>query len=309
MLDYTQELERLRPHLGDAVTDGLIARERREIFSVYPEVRIAAWGGALLIAAAAGVFITNNFGRFDPLHLAIALGILAVACYAWVWRGDRGIVGDYVLLLGALLVSADVGFIEQQYDLFGANGARHLLLLAIFHAFTAYRFGSRLVLSVSLAALAAWMGLDRNASGSSFELSMRAFGCAAIVLAWRAIHVRFRQPERLSYVGQPLRLSDFPRVFEHFAANFALWGGLLLLDGRPLLAAVITTILGALVMLWGFRTRVESFVLYGFLYAVIADTGYGLGLTGAKEVVLLIAMLTAIIALVVIHRRFQRGEA
>lgn len=297
MLDYTPELERLRPHLGDAVTEGLVARERREIFSVYPEVRIAAWGGALLLAAAAGVFITNNFGRFDPLHLAIALGVLAVACYAWVWRGDRGIVGDYVLLLGALLVSADVGFIEQQFDLFGANGARHLLLLAIFHAFTAYRFGSRLVLSVSLAALAAWMGLDRNASGSSVELSIRAFACAAIVLAWRVIHVRTNGHR------------EFARVFEHFAANLALWGGLLLLNGHPFFAALITTILGALVMGWGFRTRVEAFVLYGFVYAVIADTGWLLSLTSRDELVILVAMLLAIPALVVIHRRFQRGEA
>ncbi|HYR27084.1 MAG TPA: hypothetical protein VEU30_01375, partial [Thermoanaerobaculia bacterium] len=101
MLDFSSEIERLRPRLGDAVADDLVARERREIFSVHPEVRFAAWGGALLIAAAAGVFIKNNFERFEPLHIAIALGALAIACYAWVWRGDRGLVGEFVLLLGA----------------------------------------------------------------------------------------------------------------------------------------------------------------------------------------------------------------
>ncbi len=303
MLSFEPELERLRPQLGDRTTDALIARERREVFSVYPEVRLSAWAGALLIATAVGLFVKNNFDLFDRVFLAAILGAMALACYIWARRGGKGVVNEYVLLLGALLLSADVGFIEQQFDVFGAHGARHFLLLAIVHGVTAYRFDSRLVLSLSIAALAAWMGIERQAN-FGIELAVRAFACAAVVLVWRAIHVRIPPPK-----GRPEAYTTpdtFPRVFEHFAANLALWGGLLLLDGTPPMAALITTTIAVLVMLWGFRTRVEAFVLYAFVYAVIADVGYAMTVVD-EELALLAGMLIAIPVLVLIHRRFKRG--
>lgn len=297
MLDLSSEIERLRPQLGDARTDALLARERREVVSLHPEVRIAAWAGALLIAAAVGLFIKDHFDLFDRAFLAALIGALALGCYAWAWRGERSIVNEYVLLLGALLLSADVGFIEQQWDVFGAAGARHLLLLAIVHAATAYRFESKLVLSVSLASLAAWMGLDRQAVDvrpNLIALSLRAFACAAIVLAWRFIDRRYRPR------------SEFSRVFEHFAANLALIGGLFLLDDAPFTAALLTTAVAAAVILWGFRVKVESFVLYGFAYAVIADVAFAMERFRVPELVMLIAMLIAIPSLVLLHRRFRR---
>ncbi|HKR64733.1 MAG TPA: hypothetical protein VJZ00_13455 [Thermoanaerobaculia bacterium] len=42
MLSFERELESLRPLLGDRETNALIARERREVFSIYPELRIAS---------------------------------------------------------------------------------------------------------------------------------------------------------------------------------------------------------------------------------------------------------------------------
>lgn len=291
MLDFSPEIDRLRPHLGDRAADDLIARERREVFSIYPEVTVAAWVGALLLAAAAGVFIAENFDRLDRVAIAVILGAAAAACYFAAWR-TKSIVGDYVLLLGALLVSADVGYVEQQFDVFGPSGVRHLLLLAIFHALTAYRFDSRLVLSTSLVSLAAWMGLDRNLSGEPLDYALRAFGCAAIVLVWRALN----------------RRAAFARVFEHFAATLALTGGLLLVDESVHLGAAVTTAVAAAVIAWGFRTRVEAFVLYAFVAAVIANTMLAIRY-GDDELVVLLAMLLAIPTLVMIHRRFQRRDA
>jgi hypothetical protein len=248
---------------------------------------------------------------------------MALACYVWAWRGGRSIVNEYVLLLGALLISADAAFVEQQFDVFGEAGSRHFLLLALIHGATAYRFHSRLVLSLSLAALAAWMGIERNATfhARGLELSFRAFACAAVILLWRAIHLRWTavalpplsdaaEPRSAGSEsgGRAAALHGFPRVFEHFAANLALWGGLILLGDEALLAAVVTSSVAALVMAWGFRTRVESFVLYAFVYAVVADVGYAMTVID-EELALLAGMLIAVPALVIIHRRFKRSGA
>ena len=319
MLSFEPELERLRPIFGDRVTDALVARERREVFSVFPEVRVAAWGGSLLLATAAGLFVKNNFHLFDRALIAVVLAVIALGCYVWAWRGGREGINEYVLLLGALLLSADVGFIEQQFDVLGAAGARHFLLLAVIHGATAYRFHSRLILSLSIAALAAWMGIERN-SDFGTALALRAFACAAVVLAWRAIHVRWSAvalpplsdaaERRFARVESGSRAAalQFPRVFEHSAANLALWGGLLLLDDSRVLAAVITTAVAALVIAWGFRTRVEAFVLYAFVYAVIADVALAIDLVGF-ELAVLGGMLIAVPALVALHRRFKRSES
>ena len=298
MIDFSPELEARHASLGDALADALIARERREVFSVHAEVRIAAWAGALLIAAAAGLFVKEHFELFDKRLIAVALGVAAAVCYAWAWRlRERSVVSDYLVLLGALLVSADLGFIEQQFDLLGPAGSRHFLLLAIVHAFTAYVFDSRLVLSLSIAALAAWMGLERRqVFETSAHLAPRAFACAAVLLMWRATD-RFYRPA-----------TTFSRTFEHFAANIALWGSFALCDEAPLGACITTVVIAALIVAWGFRTHVESFVLYAFVYAVIAVDVYLFSLRADVALVVFVSTLIAVPALVVIHRWFRRNE-
>jgi Predicted membrane protein (DUF2157) len=298
VVDFTPEIEGLRASIGDAKANALLARERREIFNVHPEIRIAAWAGALLIAAAVGLFVEEHFELFDKRLIAIALAGAAAACYWWAWKKREGTVSDYIVLLGALILSADVGFIEAQFDVFGEAGQRHFLVLAVLHGITAYVFDSRLVLSLSIAAFAAWMGLEqRNAFNFDAGLAVRALLCAAILLVWRFIDRRYRPG------------SEFSRVFEHFAANLALWGGLSFADDWPGFAWIVTVAVAAAVMVWGFRTRVESFVLYAFVYAVIATGIWLFSIAGDDLLVVLVMMLLAIPALVFIHRSFRRLAA
>lgn len=304
------EIRTLRPILGDAAADALIARERREVFSVDPELRIAAWAGALLLAAAAGILLKDNLDRIGPLALALLIGVAATACYAWAWwrRGRESAVDDYVLLLGALLVSADVGFIEAQFELLGGAWPRHFLLLAVLHGIAAYFFGSRLVLTLSVVAFAAWLGIEQKALGagmleSDFEpidFAMRAFVCAAALIVWR-ITDRAARPA-----------SDFGPVFEHFAANIALAGAIALTfeDDTRVAGCLIALALAALVIVWGFRTRRELFVLYAFVYAVIAADVLLFELLNIRSdtsalLLIVVSMIIAVATLIAIHARFR----
>ena len=301
MISFEPDLTRLRPTLGDAVTDALVRRERREVFSVYPELRIAAWAGAMLVATAAGIVLKNNLERIGPLALAVLLGLAAAACYVWTWwRRDRAtLVDDYVLLLGALLLSADVGFIEQQFKVLGDAYARHFLFLAVVHGTTAYAFKSRMVLSLSISALATWLGVEWKTDGP-IELAGRAFVLSAILLTWRALD-QWQRPQ-----------TDFAPVFEHFAALAALTGGFALMfdnDTRTIGCLVLIAI-AALVMAWGFRTRAELFVLYAFVCAVIAVDVLLISHIDEEAVgflIIILSMIAAIVSLIVIHGRFRRS--
>ena len=81
MLSFESEIEQLRPQLGDGAADVLIARERREVVSIYPELRLASWAGVMMLATAAGIVLKNNLDRIGPLALAAMIWAAAVACY------------------------------------------------------------------------------------------------------------------------------------------------------------------------------------------------------------------------------------
>src|SRR5215831_2762044 len=211
-----------RGGLDATAAAGALALECRSPFSVFNELRAALYAGVALVVTGVGILIREHLDRIGPLVLILALALVGAACYVPAIRAkSRGTalatVTEYILLLGALIVSAVVGYAESQFHWLGANWSRHLLLLAAFHALTAYVFGSRLVLSVALTSLAGWFGIERGPGNlapwqfAAPELGLRALVCAAVILAWRAID-RSSQGAR------------FRPVFEHFAANLAFWG-------------------------------------------------------------------------------------
>lgn len=298
MLSLHPELE----SLADSRVAPLIARERREVFSVQPEVRIAGWAGATLLAAAAGIVLKNNLERIGPLALAALIAVAAIACYAFVWwRRDRAAVADdYVLLLGALLTSADVAFIETRFDVFGEQWKHHLLLLAALHGATAYAYRSRMLLSLSVAALAGWIGVDE--AHDPKDLAIAAFLAAGLVLAWREADRRFRAS------------TFFTTTFDHFAANLALIGGIALLaeDDAQAIGALVTIALAALVIAWALRTRRELFALYAVVYAVIAADVFLIDATDdekAAYLIIIASIVAAIAVLLALHAKFREARA
>ncbi len=304
MLSYEPELEELRPLLGDTSTDALIARERREVFSVHPELRIVSWGGAMLLATAAGLVLKNNLERIGPLALALLIGVAAAACYAFVWwrRARASVVHDYVLLLAALLVSADVAFIESQFHLLGNAWHRHFLILAIVHGVTAYLFRSRLVLSLSIVAVTAWLGVRETPFRNGGDYAMRAFACAALLMMWRSAHLRFGATR-----------GDFAPALEHFAANVAFAGSIALMfeDRTRPAGCLLALIIAAAVTFWGVRTKRETFVLYAFLYAVLAVNVLFAWIVDDEVMFLfvILSVIGAIVALFAIHARTKEWQA
>jgi hypothetical protein len=302
MLTFEREIGALLP--ADLAAP-LIARERRDVVSVYTEVRALAWIGVMLIATGVGIIVSKNLERIGPIAIAATIGVAAAACYAYAgvrWQRHRfGTLDDYILLLGALLLSADLGYIEDQWHLLGTEWPRHFLVLAVVHGATAYFFQSGMLLSLSIAAFASWLGIDRHLDTlftGKTDMAIRAFVCAGVVGVWRLTN----------------RRREFDRIFDHFIANFALWGGLILSfehDTLYLGAAIVITI-AVLTILHGFRKREELFLLYAYVYGVIAvDVVAGDNIHDQKAMALYIVISTmfAIAGLFGLHGRFRRARA
>jgi hypothetical protein len=300
----------LEPELTQLPDTGvLIARERRDAVSIYPELRLLTWAGVMLISWGVGLYVAKHLDDIGPLAIATGIGVAAAACYAWsYWKRTRtaAMADDYVLLLAALLASADLGYIEHHYHLLGDSWPRHFLVLAILHAATAYYFRSRLVLSLSVASLAAWLGIERRSVAAIFdaavETAVRSFACAAIVAVWRAIDRKLR-PD-----------TTFSSLFDHAAANFAFWGSLTLAahEDTRLTGCLLAIVLATASMLYGRRTRNGTFVIYAWVYGTIAVdivvcSAIDFEFAVLTVFYLLISTIAAIVGLFISHARLRRA--
>jgi hypothetical protein len=295
MHSLEEELSQLRSAgaLSEGAATQEIALERRTVFSVFWELRATLYVAVALIVTGVGILLKDHLDRIGPLTLTLALALAAAACYipairAKLHGGGSSTVAQYLLLLGALIVSADLGYAESKFHLLGANWSRHLLILTAFHGVTAYSLDSRLVLSVALTTLAGWFGIERGPGNmtpwgfATPELGLRALLCASAILVWRA-------------VDQWTNAARFSAVFEHFAANLAFWGALgWCADDHLRVVGVLTLLtLAGIAIHRSLRLRAESFAVYGVGY-----TALGLSLVVAQITDLHVVGATLVLAIV-----------
>ena len=196
--DVVEAIERLRREgiLAEAQARPLERAARGELVSVEAELKALLYAGVLLVTAGVGLFLKENHERLGPVAIATLIGAAAAACLFYVWRrlppftwnaaGAGHLGADYVLLLGVLLIGADLGYLELQLHLLGADWPYHLLIASAVAFFLAYRFDSRSVLSLALTSFAAWRGvavsLSFAARAASRTPAVRANAIACGVL-------------------------------------------------------------------------------------------------------------------------------
>jgi hypothetical protein len=266
------ELQQLREsgRIDDAGAAHAIALENGSVFSLFQELRAALYIAVSLIVAGVGLLLKDQLAHIGPATIVVALAALAALGYGHAIRTarqgrERTLAGDYVLLLAALVLSADLGYAEDQFHWLGSHASLHLLMLATLHAVTAYALDSRLILSLSLTSLVSWFGVEASVVAllgyprGAAESGLRAVSCALLILLWRAVEQR---------IGRRTR---FQEVLEHFAINIACWGALAWCFNGPTrwlgLAAMIA--IAALSIRRGLRRPSELLVVYGVIYGAI----------------------------------------
>jgi hypothetical protein len=221
---------------------------RRGLVSVRFEIRTLLYVGVLLLTSGVGVLIALHQEEIGPPAIAAGIALAAAGSLIWVARRaapfswgevpSPSVAFDYVLLLGLLLVAADLAYVEVQFTMLGPRWAYHLLIVGGVYLLAAYRWDSRTALGLALASLAAWRGLSVSLVpamiGPGVAADLRA---SAIVLG-------------ALYVGAAVlsvRLARKPHFEEVFASTglLLLLGGLLsgVLDDRQAWSAWLVAVL------------------------------------------------------------------
>jgi len=169
-----------------------------ELISVRRELEILLYFGVALVVGGVGLLVKENLARIGPLTVAIAIGAAALGCLIWCWRkGKRtDLAFEYVLTLGALLVAADLAFIEVKFTPLGENWTWHLLIVAVFYVLLAFKFDARSVFGLALTAFAAWRGVSLQRVATTWsaegELFLEAMLCGALFIVIGQLFERFR---------------------------------------------------------------------------------------------------------------------
>lgn len=297
MLSFEYELHTLRAEgaLDEAAATRLIAVERRELVSLHTELRLAMWVAVTMIATAAAWLLARNYERLGPAALIAIVGAAAFAAFAFAWKKRGTTAAEYAVLLGAMLLSADVGFAESQYHFFGDHWNRHFLILAVLHAVTAYRFDSRPVLSLAIAGLAAYFGVETR----TFEAgAVPMLVSAALVFVWGVLHRRLSANRA------------FDRVFDHAAVWLAVAAAIQWLDHRDGRGTALLLALAVVCIVYAFRARAFVFAVYSVLCALIAVDDFLFRRHVIDEaLIVLLSAIVAVVALRLLYARIRDGEA
>lgn len=290
---------------------------RRKLVSVRLEIRAALYVGVLLLTGGIALFVKENHERVGPAAIGLAIFALAAGCLAWAWRNcppftwedasSRHPGFDYVLLLGALLVATDLAYLEAQLKLLGGSWPWHFLVVAVFYSLLAYRFDSKMLLSLALASFAAWRGIAVSVgrtplgSGDPARLRVEALACGALFVALGVAAARRQRKAHFEdvYVNAGLLLVFGGLLSGVFGDKGDRWGAWLL--ALLLVVAAVAAV--------GFRAKRTL----PFALAVVA-AWLGLqrlvfeGAGSAPEGALLLSAMSAAAALILIlsaHRKMR----
>ncbi len=176
------------------------------------------------------------------------LGAAAAAClvyavrrgpsFSWQRAESPHVAADYVLLLGVLLVAADLAWVETQFQVLGPRWPYHLLLVSLIFLAAAYRFDSRAVLSLALTSFAAWRGVAVSlpfaglGGGSAAAVRTNALACGALFVAVGILSARSGRKAHFEPVWTTLSLllvlgGALSGVFERGGGAWVPWEAVL----------------------------------------------------------------------------------
>jgi hypothetical protein len=257
--DVVEAIGRLRAKglLTERQAAPLLRVAKGELVSVELELKAGLYAGVLLVAGGAGVFLKENHDRIGPAAIGTLLGAAALACLLFAWRRlppfswnaapSPHLAADYVLLLGVLLASADLAYLESQFDILGRDWPYHLLLVSLLCLLAAYRFDSRAVLSLALTSFAAWRGVTVSlqfaaaAARAVPAVRANALGCGILFVAAGISTARTRRKPHFEPVWTTLGLLLFfggvlSGVFQPRSSAWGAWLAVLVLSGAGVLA-------------------------------------------------------------------------
>ena len=230
---------------------------RGELVSVRTELRLVLYLGVTLFVSGLGLFLKDS--TFGPQTIVFALAVASLACFVFVSRRaapfswgktpESHLALDYILLLGVLILGADLAYWESHFALLGDSWPWHLLTVSLVALLLSVRYDSAVVFGLALSSFAAWRGVATSLHSAEWIFSDPGDSIRANALACGVL---------FALIGEALPPMDRKPHFGPVADTLGyalILGGLMSGLGRGQAYAVALCGAGALLAMLSFHRR------------------------------------------------------
>jgi hypothetical protein len=289
----------------------LAGLSRGEPFSLFLELNVLLYAGVLAFVAGLGWTVSTWSQQLGDVLVLTVLSTILAACFwycfsrAPAWSPAEtpapSPIFDYVLYLGSLIWSLDLGYIENRFHVLSGQLDLYLLATAGLFFFLAYRFDNRFVLSLGLSSLAGWLGLTISHWTAHQDAAYRQYAllyCLLVGVGGALLQRRGLKPH-------------FFGTYLNIVANVLFWAvlsGVFDREGYGLWVLAMLIACGAS-LAWGVARRQFAFVAYAAVYGYVGVSSLFLRSVTDESAVLsyfVVSGVAMLVMLVQIGRRFGR---
>ena len=187
--------------LKDNNLEEIVEYQKKGIFSLRSELLLVIYFSVIVFTSGIGIIIYNNIDSIGHFAIISINFLLMIACFYFSFKKAKDYSSqevvfdnplyDYLVLTGSLLACIFLGYINFQYHFFDESYASVSLISAFLCFFVAYYFDNRIVLSMAITSLAAFIGITitpermfQNEVYSSLQLTYSGLVLGRILLIW-----------------------------------------------------------------------------------------------------------------------------
>lgn len=187
------------------------------LFSLHTELLFLLYLSVLLFTGGVGTLIYKNIDSIGHMAILAVNFALMVVCFYFSFKKAKGFskeevlfenpMYDYVVLTGSILGCIFIGYLQYQYSIFGSDFSLVSLFSAVLCFGVAYYFDSRMVLSMAITALAAFVGITltpktvfENEIYSNPTLSYYGLALGILIVLWTVYSMRENLKKHFHFV-------------------------------------------------------------------------------------------------------------
>lgn len=189
----------------------------KNIFSLHNELLSFLYVSILLFTSGIGILIYKNIDTIGHIAILAINFIIMTVCFffgfkkAKKWNQNEVLfdnaIYDYVVLLGSILATIFIGYLQFQYALFGTDYKFVYLISAVVCFAVAYFFDNKTVLSIALTALTTFIGISlspktllENEIYHNISLTFSGLVLGIVILLWNTYCVKENIKKHFEFV-------------------------------------------------------------------------------------------------------------
>lgn len=215
-----RELDQLQAdgYIDEYQYNGIHHFESTKLLSLHWELRTILYLGVLLLSSGIGMLVYQHIDTIGHQAILAMMAGVCAWCLYYVHKHSLPYANalvqqaspffDYLVLLGCLLFSVFVGYVQYQYKPFGAHYGLLVLVPTLLSFYLAYRFDHKGVLSIAISGLASTFGLSltprqlidgNDFSDLSVVITALFLGIILAVWAWYSDKKNIKQHFSFTY--------------------------------------------------------------------------------------------------------------